>query len=42
MVIGKRDVEFPVGAPLGVDDEAEEGFIEGEDRSVDVLLGCKE
>ena len=36
------DVESLVGAPIRVDDEAGEGFIEGEDRILDVLLWDEE
>ena len=42
MAVERRDKESLVGAPGWINDEIREGFMEGSDREIDVVLEDKE
>ena len=41
-MIGRTDTKLRVGAPGPIDDEVGKGFVEGSNRSIDVLLEGEE
>jgi hypothetical protein len=42
VVVRRREIKHLVGAPTWVDDEVREGFMEGPDKIIDILLENKE